>query len=490
MWQMPGCRDSIEMTPLLHQRQWPPPQAWTWLALCGAAAAAPAVAITAGPVGSVLLILGAVALLAAVFMPGFAFAAFVLTPFYKGAVQPYSPIDITVLLALLNALQIIPLVMDRRPRHVSRAGIMLWVGLSLLVLAGVLYAPDQQLALGRATTYWALVFLPILPAAARVGSNPRYVREFLWTLMGMGSLTLGLGLAALLTRASSEPLVLLGTSTISVGRAALLVPLLGVAFVLRERQLILRVIAVLLMPVAVVVALASGSRGPLLFLLVLGALGLVRCFARPRATDWRLVGLVAGVALVSILVVSLVAAFVPGQSLQRFVRFEDFVQGALSGEPTSSAVDTSARERVTLFGLAVSLFEDRPILGSGTASFEALSRRFLSAVEADQYPHNAVLQLAAEFGLLGVALFVGLTTLGLFRRLPPGSLGRGVRATFLFLLLNAMVSGDIFEDRLLWGLLMLVLLIEVAPAAEAWAGTLARTMRPTSAGSATAESSP
>lgn len=450
------------MTPLLQQRQRTPTQAWTGLALCGAAAAA-AVAITAGPVGSLVLVLGAVALLAAVCMPGFAFAAFLLTPFYKAAVQPYSPIDITVLLALFNALQIIPLLMDRRPRHVSWAGIVLWVGFALLVLAGVLYAPDQQLALGRAASFWALAFLPILPAAARVGSNPRYVREFLWTLMGFGSLTAGLGLAALFARASSEPLVLLGTSTISVGRAALLVPLLGVAFVLREGQLIMRVIAVLLMPAAVVVALASGSRGPLLFLLVLGALGLVGCLARPRAADWRLVGLVAGIAVVSILVVSLAAAFVPGQSLQRFTRFEGFVQGALSGEPTTSAVDTSAQARVTLFGLAVSLFEERPILGSGTASFEALSPRFLGAAEADQYPHNAVLQLAAEFGLLGVVLFVGLTTLALFRRLPLGSLGRGVRATFLFFLLNAMVSDDVLEERLLWGLLMLVLLMAVAP---------------------------
>ena len=468
-----------------------PTKARTWLALCGAAATAAVISITAGPVGSLVVVLGAVTLLAAVFVPGVPFAAFVLIPFYKGAVQPYSPIDITILLALVNAIQIVPLVTNSRSRHVSRAGIALWMGLALLVLAGIMYAPDQQLALGRAISYWALLFLPILPAAARVGSNPRHVRHFLWTLMGMGSLMVGLGVAALFARGVSdtEPLILLGTSTISVGRAALLVPLLGVVFVLRDARQGLRVIAVVLMPAAIVVALASGSRGPLLFLFVLGLLGLVGYFARPRANRWRRVGLVASVAAVSIIVLSLAAAFVPAQSLQRFVRFGDFVQGALSGNTTASSGDTSAQARLTLFGLAVTMFEERPILGSGTASYEALSPRFLGAGAADQYPHNAILQLAAEFGLLGVALFAGLTLLALFRRLPLGSEWGAVRATFLFFLLNAMVTGDVFEDRLLWGLLMVVLLAEVAPVAERRASDLGQTLGLTSARSAIAEPS-
>jgi hypothetical protein len=193
------------------------------------------------------------------------------------------------------------------------------------------------------------------------------------------------------------------------------------------------------------------------------------------------VGLVASVAAVSIIVLSLAAAFVPAQSLQRFVRFGDFVQGALSGNTTASSGDTSAQARLTLFGLAVTMFEERPILGSGTASYEALSPRFLGAGAADQYPHNAILQLAAEFGLLGVALFAGLTMLALFRRLPLGSEWGAVRATFLFFLLNAMVTGDVFEDRLLWGLLMLVLLAEVAPVAERRASDLGQTLGLTSA---------
>ena len=47
------------------------------------------------------------------------------------------------------------------------------------------------------------------------------------------------------------------------------------------------------------------------------------------------------------------------------------------------------------------------------------------------------------------------------RRLPSEGPWRAVRILFLFYLLNAMVSGDIFSDRETWGLLLLVLLIEV-----------------------------
>jgi hypothetical protein len=49
---------------------------------------------------------------------------------------------------------------------------------------------------------------------------------------------------------------------------------------------------------------------------------------------------------------------------------------------------------------------------------------------------------------------------------------------------------DVFEDRLLWGLLMLVLLIEVTPAAETRVRKLAQTLGPTSARSAITEPSP
>jgi hypothetical protein len=63
--------------------------------------------------------------------------------------------------------------------------------------------------------------------------------------------------------------------------------------------------------------------------------------------------------------------------------------------------------------------------------------------------------------MVGVVIFAGLVILAFTRRLPPGSEGGALRVALLFFLLSAMVSGDIFTDRLTWGLLMLILLIDV-----------------------------
>jgi O-antigen ligase len=432
---------------------------WGLLALVIAAISAALVVMA--PIAALVIVACTVALVGAVVTPGLLFAAYLLVSFYKASVQPFSPVDITVLLALLNALQIVPVVLDRRQRSISTRGLTLFVALAALVLAGALYAPDQNLALNHVATYWALVFLPIVPAAMRVGSNPRYLREFLWAFFGMGIVTVTLGLTQL---SSDQRLVVLGQNTIQTARAALLAPLIGVTFVLQERGLIGRAIAVVLIPPAVVIALASGSRGPLLALVVLALFTAARRLSRPRTVNWRVAGIGLAVTLASIVVVSSAASSLPSEATRRFGSLADFVQSMVSEDPTvatggSVAGETSAGARVAFFGVAISLFEERPLLGMGTAGFGASSRRFLGYTEL--YPHNAVLQFAAEYGLVGLAIFAGLTYLAVTRRLGSEKSHGAARVLFLFFFLNAMVSGDIFSDRETWGLLMLLLLIDL-----------------------------
>ena len=438
-----------------------PAAGWLLLPLTLGSIAGIAVAV-AGPSAILVAILAMLVAFAAVLAPGVLFAAYLLVPFYKGAAQAYSAVDITLVLALLNAAQIVPVVLGQRRRDISRSGMILWIALALLVLGGVLYSPDQGLALGHTVNYWALVLLPILPAALRVSSDPRFVRQFLWAFFGMGVVVVVMGLSQW---PSTDRLVVLGTNTIGVARAALLVPLVGVTFVLLERRRFWRAVTIVLVPAALVVAFAAGSAGPLLALLVLGVilggLAAVRQMFPPRSMDPRRAALIAGLVLASIAVISVVSAQLPGQSIERFTHLGTFVQGGLSGDPSVSAADPSSGARVTLFGLAFSLFEQQPILGVGTAGFEALSPRYLGPLRADTYPHNAVLQFAAEYGLIGLTLFLSLVILGMTRRLPSDGPWRAVRVLFLFFLLNAMVSGDIFSDRETWGLLLLVLFADV-----------------------------
>jgi len=146
---------------------------------------------------------------------------------------------------------------------------------------------------------------------------------------------------------------------------------------------------------------------------VLAVLRAIFYLWHPHAMNWRIVIVVAAIGLASMVVVSGVGSDLPGQSIQRLAGVLNFAQGVFGGEPNLSAGDISTEARSALFSLAGSLFQGGPILGVGTSGFEALAPRFLSASVVEVYPHNLVLQFAAEFGLVGIALLAGLVLLPL-----------------------------------------------------------------------------
>jgi O-antigen ligase len=421
------------------------------------------VTVVAGPIVVALGVLGVATIYAVVRMPGVIYAAYLLLAFYKGGVQPYSPVDITIILAGLNIVQVVPLLRDRRRGAVSTIGTMAFVLLSLLVLAGILWAPDQNLALDRAIRWWTLVFLPILVGGLRTGSHERFLRQFLWTFFIVASLVAVLGMTQL---SNVDRLVVLNANTIQVARAALLVPLLGVAYVLTSRIGIAKAALIVLVPVALIVAVASGSRGPLLFFVVVAVVGLAALIPKIRTVPPQRTITIAALCLASVVGLVTVASQLPSTALDRFTLLGEFIQNGLSGELTTTVGDTSAGNRVLLYEAAATMFAEHPVLGVGTSGFEALTPRLLSPDEVEAWPHNSLLQVAAEFGLVGLTLFGSLIVLALFRPIPYGTAGAALRLTFVFFLLNTFVSGDIMSDRETWGLMMLLVFLAKPLASE------------------------
>lgn len=422
------------------------------LALLGSLAAAIFVVVL-GPVLALLVVVGAIAAIAALAMPGLLLGAYLLIPFYKGAIQPYLPVDLTVMLAAANMLQVIPLVLRPRPLAFGRPAMLMWIGIGTLVLAGTLYAADQSLALRTATMFWVLVIAPLSVAAIRVASDPRLVRQLVWSFFAMGVITVALGLTQL---SGADRLVLLGMNTIQVSLAALLVPLIGVPFVLVEGRPAMRLLTFSLIPVAFIVAIAAGSRGPILTLLLLAVLaGLRNLLAGHRITPRVLVTIVAAVAA-TIVAFVLASAVLPAASLERFSLLGTFASSLLAGDPSSGGGDTSSEARARLLATATQMFMDHPLLGAGTSGFESLSPTYLGPFLADAYPHNSVLQFAAEFGIVGLAMFLGFVAIALMRRIPDTSEWTAVKAAAIYFLLNSLLSGDILQDRMTWGFLLLL----------------------------------
>ncbi len=125
-----------------------------------------------------------------------------------------------------------------------------------------------------------------------------------------------------------------------------------------------------------------------------------------------------------------------------------------SGGSTSNA--TSGRAKLVSGGLK--LFADRPLYGYGSGSFETEYRRHGNAdtANATSASHTIPITVAAEQGILGLAVYVALLAAAfavLFRgagRSPPRI---AVAACFAALVLHTWTYADFLEDPITWTLL-------------------------------------
>lgn len=128
----------------------------------------------------------------------------------------------------------------------------------------------------------------------------------------------------------------------------------------------------------------------------------------------------------------------------------------LSGSEGSANNATSGRARLVTGGL--DLFARRPLQGFGSGSFSVEYKRHRSAKDqgTTTASHTIPVTVAAEQGLVGLALYVALlvaAALVLFRgagRSPPRI---AVAACFAALVLHTLAYADFLEDPLTWTLL-------------------------------------
>jgi O-antigen ligase len=188
---------------------------------------------------------------------------------------------------------------------------------------------------------------------------------------------------------------------------------------------------------AIVGLVISGARGALVFA---GAVVLVQ-FLRPSRVGLTACGFV--LAWVALAVSPDVATYVEDTLALRF---------------SPEAVIRGLGIRADLYADAVDLFAQAPITGAGAGRFANL----YSGIDSSfSYPHNMPLEVAAEFGLIGLAL-TGLVAVGVMRGhlrmrragdLRLGQLSGAVIALTVYLFLHTLKSGDLNSHRLYFLLL-------------------------------------
>ncbi|MDQ2673331.1 MAG: hypothetical protein M3Y40_01615, partial [Chloroflexota bacterium] len=200
-------------------------------------------------------------------------AYLVVPPLFKASLQPYVPIDLTVSLAIPTAaVGGIWLLLNRQ--GLGRRQLMalsLWLALATLVAAGVLWAPATASAARSAAYFIILATIPLL-AAFPVAADETRTRQFLLVFLAAGLAFVGIATIALFAGELGGGLVF-GANRIAVARALAFVPLIGLPLFAWHRFGVRAVLVVVAASLAIFLAVATSSRAPTLFFLLI-ALGL------------------------------------------------------------------------------------------------------------------------------------------------------------------------------------------------------------------------
>lgn len=196
-----------------------------------------------------------------------------------------------------------------------------------------------------------------------------------------------------------------------------------------------------LVPIFAAGALLSGSRGGLLAfiaVLVIAGIPILRSMAR-RTRRW-LVGIgIAAAVVLPVLFGAETVAFLE----QRFV-VQTFEQGYSSG-----------RDRIITETIA--LFNAYPAFGAGLDGyFGTIGHR-----SGFEYPHNIILAVLAEGGLIGLLLLAGVALVSvhaLWTARPLSALAMYFTLAAGYVAVASMFSGDYYDSRLLWFFLGLAVL--------------------------------
>jgi O-antigen ligase len=412
-------------------------------------------AVTFGPLAPstlLWLILVPVGLRIATKWAGAVLAAFLMIPFYKGVLNPYLPLDLTPLLAVLTVFLTLLSLAQNEKSPLQRSNLLpflLWTAILGLLILASMFSPDNEFASLKIVEFLLLAYLPLL-LSLKVATNRRLIDQYLLSVLSLSGLVISFSVLQLLLAGTSDRIAVLGSNTIATGQAAAIGPLLGVSM-LPIFPMRLKVLIIAATPLAVFVAVASGSRGPIF---VGAATAVILILVRSRHTVRDLILLTIGaIGITGILVSSSVRSLLPEMSLWRI---QVFLDALLSWD--WSAVDTSTAARLRLFQHAIDLFESRPILGYGAGGFEWSMDRIVG-LEIYFSPHNLYLQIASDVGIVGILLlllFFGLTLFNGWRyRHDP----RGVAALSLslFVLIYGFVDLDFYTSRYAWGFLLIML---------------------------------
>jgi O-antigen ligase len=393
-------------------------------------------ALGIGAVGSVgdvraLVIAGSVlaAAMLAVLMPEVVFVAFLVAGGVKAA--PWLegiPVDLT-LLGWLGTVLAIGLRALRRGIPSPPPGMAIAVPLAGIVMLSTLWSLDGEAGLSKALRFVLLTMTAFAAPVVLIRSRPELHRMTL-AFCGFGLLV---ALTTVQTTNLGEPLAAAGGNEIE----AALYPAVGAIGVITYMAFVnhgwRKLLALSPLLVLVPGVIAPGSRGVLVSTVVALLYFLAVLLTRTK----RKFATLSVIAVIAVAAVALWPVLAGGAA----ARYQK--------QLFSTESEDVLGKRSDIYGRAIGAALDHPIGGLGVGGYTRAT-----VVDDDLYPHNIIVEFAAEEGLIAAALFIALVAAAWSarRKLPPSATPEVLYSGSILVLLlsEAMVSFDINSNRLLW----------------------------------------
>lgn len=359
------------------------------------------------------------------------------------------PVDLTALFFGLSVLTGLGVFL-KKGSAISRSGLVfvlamvgfiVWVFLSLIWTPGRVYASQKAFYLAT-LTLWA----GVAPALI-IGPSLHRMQRYYTVIMIFGMWTLVESFELFSFENYNSFLRTFGASYLALGYTLGLVGLilLGQLWFYAHSH-IQKAIILIVLGAVLFTMLASGGRGPLLaFLLTFLAISLLLTFQKILTAKSIYTG---RRALIIVLLVFVLAAsgvaFLSetGESLQTIRRLEILFSAEDGGG--------TAVVRMVYFRSAMLHWFDSPIIGHGIGSYPLLD----GVGDIKHYPHNIILEILIELGLVGLLFFCAM----LFVSLSQGRIQRNMANGFvivalsfvIFTFFTAQVSIDLADNRQLF----------------------------------------
>ena len=308
------------------------------------------------------------------------------------------------------------------------------------MVATTMWAPDLSLAAAKAYDLMYVAWSCVLTVGAlRLCGIGSTISGFWFAVVAWGLLLAVAGVASVFTNPSLERLSVMGGGPNVFGRNMGLLTLAALRIAFHSNRRWGRFFGLMVVPLGAFLVLLSGSRGALLSVFF-GVL----VYAAIRGLDRRvLVTTLVAVSVGGALVFTELGSRAIAIFATRFIRLL-LIEGY-----------TSNRGILLVDGIVAGL--GSPLGGIGLAGFAQLDTFGL-------YPHNVFVEAFAEGGIIGLLLFC-LPLLVLVSRWRSGR-GLGdpaIAAALVLLLTSSSISGDLFDARGVFVLLLIALATQSAP---------------------------